>query len=45
MAEIAQLEKIMRLIDEASMNHRWFIMQTLEHEMGVRVQTAKDKVQ
>jgi len=39
---IDQLEDILTLIDKANFNMKWFIMQTLERELGVKVQTGKD---
>ena len=41
---ISQLEKVLDAIDELNMNAKWFVMQTLEQELGVKVQLAKDKV-
>ena len=41
MNAIEELEEILRLIDNATTNTKWFIMQTLEFEMGVEVQAAK----
>ena len=43
MKDIDQLEDILTLIDNATTNMKWFIMQTLENEMGVKVQTGKDR--
>jgi hypothetical protein len=42
MKDIDQLEEILTLIDNATANMKWFIMQTLEKEMGVKVQTGRD---
>ena len=42
MKAIDQLEEILTLIDKANQNMKWFIMQSLEKELNVKVQTGKD---
>jgi hypothetical protein len=44
MAETPDIDELMQLIDRASKNQQWFIMQTLEYRFGLVIQTAKDKV-